>query len=56
LTKGRSKAEGWRPGARGSILARMRVPGQAPGGSAERRRGADEALGPAAPLWAVPTA
>jgi len=55
VTEGRSNAEVWRSRARGSILDRMRVPGQAPGGSAERRPGADEALGPAAPLSAVPT-
>jgi hypothetical protein len=56
VTKGPSVAWVWRSGARGSILVRMRVPTQAPGGSAKRSRGADEALGPAAPSRAVCTA
>ena len=57
MIKGRNDAEAvWRSGAWGSILARMRLPTQPPDGSAARRHGADGALEPAPPAWAVPTA
>ena len=52
VTRGRSNAEVWRSEARGSILARMRVPTRSPKGSAERNRRAHEALKPR-PLRAV---
>jgi len=56
VAKGRSNAEAWSSGAWGSILARMRLPSQAPGRATKRRLGADETLRPAPPPRAAPTA